>query len=377
MAVDVANVSDAEFLALSDDAFKESEAEPTSEPEDSSQEDLQATEDEGSADENEDLDHDDDEDLDTGTDPEDLDEPASDAADHDADTDQDTEDKTDVDAPTNDVDFKSEYDRLLAPFNANGTQMQVKNVDEAISLMQMGANYSKKMSALKPGLKTLKLLQTHDLLEPEKVSLMIDAAKGDKAAITRLMKQSGIDPLDVDPKAESDYTPTQYTVDDNEMAFDEVMEDNRNLPHFSEAVDVVVTEWDDSSKKTVASNPKILSDIRTHMESGIYPLIKSEMQRRRLLGGLGNTSDLVAYKQVGDDLNAAGKFDHLFAGDKDTNNQRKVITKPVVKSADPDIKKRKRAASPSRSGKNTDAPNPSAFDPLGMSDEEFLTKFGN
>ena len=38
--------------------------------------------------------------------------------------------------------------KLFAPFKANGKDIKVDSVEEAIALMQMGANYSKKMAGL-------------------------------------------------------------------------------------------------------------------------------------------------------------------------------------------------------------------------------------
>ena len=66
---------------------------------------------------------------------------------------------------TDTIDYKAEYERLTQSFKANGKEIAVANVDEAISLMQMGANYNKKMAALKPNLKLLKLLENNKLLD--------------------------------------------------------------------------------------------------------------------------------------------------------------------------------------------------------------------
>ena len=57
------------------------------------------------------------------------------------------------------LDYKAEYEKLLKPFKANGRDIQVGSVDDAIALMQMGANYNKKMAALKPNMKLLKMLE--------------------------------------------------------------------------------------------------------------------------------------------------------------------------------------------------------------------------
>ena len=67
-------------------------------------------------------------------------------------------------------DYKAELGRVLSPIKANGREIQVSSVDDAIQLMQMGANYHKKMAALKPNLAVLKMLEQHGLLDQEKLS---------------------------------------------------------------------------------------------------------------------------------------------------------------------------------------------------------------
>ena len=128
-----------------------------------------------------------------------------DAAD-DAVTEKDSKEKDSKEVVT-EIDYKKEYERLTASFKANGKDISVANVDEAISLMQMGANYNKKMAALKPNLKLLKLLENNKLLDESKISYLIDLDKKNPEAITKLLKDSGIDPLDVDVNKESEYRP--------------------------------------------------------------------------------------------------------------------------------------------------------------------------
>ena len=87
--------------------------------------------------------------------------------------------------------------------------------------MQMGANYNKKMAALKPNLKLLKLLENNGLLSEEKLSFLIDLDKKNPDAITKLVKDSGLDPLEMDV-SKSDYKPNTYTVHDREVELDSV-----------------------------------------------------------------------------------------------------------------------------------------------------------
>ena len=318
----------------------------------------------------------DDADVDANDDTDDEEDGDTDAADEsdddeEEDTDADTADGEETDVDAGDVDFEQEYKKLLAPFKASGRDMQVRNVDEAIRLMQMGADYQKKMANLKPGLKTLKLLQNHDLLEPEKVSLMIDAVKGDKTAISQLIKNSGIDPLDLDVEAEEKYQPKAYSVDDRELVFDDVVDRIKDTPTYRETINLVGKDWDDSSRQIVADNPHLLEVINSHMANGIYALVSKEVERERLMGRLDGLSDIAAYRQVGEMLDSRGAFNGLTGSTQAKDPIRKVVSKGKQQSDKSDIKKR--AGIPSR---KQAAKVDTLEDVLNISDEEFLKRFG-
>src|SRR5574344_1636015 len=55
---------------------------------------------------------------------------------------------TTPDAETAPTDYKAFHDQVMAPFQANGKTIQLRSVDEAIQLMQQGANYTRKMQAI-------------------------------------------------------------------------------------------------------------------------------------------------------------------------------------------------------------------------------------
>ena len=282
----------------------------------------------------------------------------------DAVTDKDSKEKDPKEVVT-EIDYKKEYERLTASFKANGKDISVANVDEAISLMQMGANYNKKMAALKPNLKLLKLLENNKLLDESKISYLIDLDKKNPEAITKLLKDSGIDPLDVDVNKESEYRPKTYTVDDKELELDEVIGELQDSPTFNTTLDIVGNKWDDPSKQVVADNPQLLVIMNDHVARGIYPIINKEVDRERMLGRLKGLSDLEAYKAVGDAIEARGGFNHL----NPTNQGKRVVTPPAKKAPDPGLISKKRAASSTQ--KAAPSVTPADFNPLAMSDEEF------
>lgn len=272
------------------------------------------------------------------------------------------------------IDYKKEYEKLLAPFVANGKEIKVNNVADAVSLMQMGANYNKKMAALKPNLKLLKLLESNGLLSEERVGFLIDLEKKNPDAINKLIKESGIDPMDLDAEKADDYKPTVRTVDDKELELDAVLEEIQDTPSYSKTIQVVGKEWDAASKQTVANSPSILKIINSHMQSGVYDVIQEEMERERMFGRLQGLSDIEAYRQVGDAIQARNGFAHLNVnangqGQQTSTNPRVVQPKPKNGNEEK-LKEKRRAASTAKpTGSNPKVAGD--FNPLALSDEEF------
>lgn len=271
------------------------------------------------------------------------------------------------------IDYKAQYEQLLKPFKANGSEMQVENVEEAVKLMQMGANYNKKMTALKPNLRKMKMLENNDLFDEDRLNLMIEVAKGNTDAITKIIKDSNIDPLDLNLEG-SEYTPKNHTVGDNEVDLDEVVSRIQDTESFADTIDIVSSKWDDTSKRSIMTNPTQLEALNNHVANGVYDYVTKEVNRMRALGSLGNLSDLDAYNQVGMKLAGEGKVTVNGVVQEVPKTKHTIGTKPAkVDKARKDVKKR--AASPTR---NKGTPQTERdFDPLKMSDEEFEKLFNN
>ena len=267
------------------------------------------------------------------------------------------------------IDYKAEYTKLFAPFKANGKEIAISNADDAISLMQMGANYNKKMAALKPNLKLLKLLENNNLLSEEKIGFLIDLEKKNPDAINKLIKDSGLDPMDLDAEKASGYKPNTYTVDDREMELDTVLDEIQNTPSYNRTLEIVSTKWDGPSKQVIAGSPQLLKVINDHVQTGIYDTIIKEVERERMFGRLSGLSDIDAYKAIGDAINGRGGFNHLGNQGQQTPPKPVVVT-PKPKQVDDDkLKEKRRAASSTKPASSTVTPKD--FNPLALSDEEF------
>lgn len=264
------------------------------------------------------------------------------------------------------IDYKMEYEKLLEPFKANGRQIQVDNVADAKTLMMMGANYNKKMAALKPNLKIVKMLDTAGLLDEAKINHLIDLASHDAGAVAKLLKDAKIDPLDVDTTQEVDYKPKNHSVPDSQFELDQVLEELKDNESFPKTIDVISNQWDEKSKKLALNDPRIITVIDEQIQSGVYDQIVTVMERERMVGRMTDVSDLEAYRSIGEHLAQQGKL----------VNQQRPATQTGATDSEGDLEakakregKRKAVAS---TKKTIPKQNASNFNPLEMSDEEFM-----
>lgn len=262
------------------------------------------------------------------------------------------------------LDFAEEFKKLTAPFKANGKDMQINTVDEARTLMMMGANYNKKMAGLKPSLRILKTLENNGLLDEDKINYLIDLDKKDPGAINKLMQDSGINPLDLEEDSASAYKPKAYNATNREVELDAVLDDIRDTPTFKDTIDIVGNKWDDSSRRVLVDNPSIIKVINDHVSAGIFEQITTKIDKERMLGKLDGVSDIDAYKQIGDLMQSAGEFNA-----KKAEAILPTIQATPVQQKASNIDKKRAAASTVKTGRSPKSNQ--EFNPLALSDEEF------
>lgn len=267
--------------------------------------------------------------------------------------------------------YKAFYQKVMAPFKANGKTIVLHSEEEAIQLMQMGANYTKKLQDIQPHRKVLLMLQNNDLLDEGKLSFLIDLEKRDPKAIQKLIKDSGIDPMDIDTDSDPDYQAGNHAVSDSEVQFRGVLEEIASSDTGKQTVQVIQQTWDQTSKEVLWSQPEILKVMHEQRESGVYERITSEIDRQKVLGKITPTMPfLEAYQLVGNqlygqpDTAAAGNNGSAEPAQRRELDRRPAKPKLMVKDGD-----KAKAASTTRS---TPRATRQIVNPLTMSDEEFL-----
>ena len=258
------------------------------------------------------------------------------------------------------IDYKQFYETMTAPIKANGKELKVRSAEEAIKLMQMGANYTHKMQGLAPYRKKIQMLQNAGLLEDEKLNYLIDLASGNPGAIQKLLKDRNIDPLDMNVSEDSKYVPGNHSVSDEEVRFQTVLDDLKSTPEGRETLSTV-NGMDQASLSEIWKDPSLMNTLHEQRQNGVYKLITDEIDHQKMLGNIPEgTPFLKAYKSVGD-----------YLLQQQQAKQQSYLPKGTLNQPVKDNRQVKGVAPTGRSKK----PNQTFVDPFSLSDEEFEKQF--
>ena len=282
-------------------------------------------------------------------------------------TKQGNEKKEEVSPPN----YEELYKQIMKPFKANGKEIKLDSPEEAIKLMQMGANYTKKMQGLAPNLKILRMLEKNDLINEDKLSHLIDLSKGDKNAIAKFIKDQNIDPMDIDTDKAINYRQGNHTVTDAEIQFQSIIEETTSTDEGQELIVHINSEWDQPSKNEIFKNPALIHILNQHKTDGVYDQISAEISKRKMLSDpqISSLPFLSAYELIGKQLSQQGALKPQLQNKTVDKPQQVIATGTAPKKPKVSNSEKVKAASPSAksSGKAKQE-----FNPLTLSDEDFL-----
>lgn len=284
-------------------------------------------------------------------------------------------------------DYEAFYKQIIGPIKGGKKLIEIKTPEEAIKLMQMGAGFGRKMQEIQPHLKTLRFMEANGLLNVDQSDLafLVDLKNKNPDAIKKLIKDSGIDPLDISNDEPVNYQTNIPEVTDAEVNFREALSDLASQEGGLETISIVEKTWDKTSHEALMKEPGLLSVIQAQRDTGIYDRIVTEMDRQKALGNIPYTTPfLEAYQQVGNHLRDTNGFADLVEKVRQAEPPKVEEPKTVVQPQIIDTK----VVAPKSSVSNNDKANAAAstrnspkvvaplVNPLSMSDEEFQKQFG-
>lgn len=254
-------------------------------------------------------------------------------------------------------DYEKAYKEIFGqPIRANGKEIQLNNAQEAVALIQMGANYNKKMQELKSIRPYVTMLQKAGLLDEGKLSYLIDLSQKKTEAVAKLIQDSSIDLYDFDVESQAQaYKPVNYMPDMSQVELDETLKElaAEDRDTYSKTMGILGT-WDNASATTLMQDPSIIRTLNAQMKTGLFNTVWNEVERQRTLGGLVGVNDFQAYRQVGD---------AMFGQPQE---------RPVVKNQVQNDQAKKKVAAARKQPATPTAQTISNSEFWNMSDEEFL-----
>lgn len=310
--------------------------------------------------------------LEEEVDTEDTEQPGEDEDSEDSDETTDEEDETteeeesteEPDEDTEDTQESEDEESQPEPevkkytYKANGqefefTEDEIK--EQFGKVFGQSMNYTQKMQEIAPWRKTISALKENEVSH-EDVNLLIDVLKGNKDAITDVIRKSGIDPmeLDINPETPSQYNPNEYGKSEHELAIDDVVSSIEKDQEFSITQHVVDKQWDSASRQVMAQNPQMIQGLHNDIKSGLFDRVSPVAMKLKVLDG-GSKSDLEYYIQAGAQVTAQEKqqADSKLEAERKANAQAEREKVKAVKTKQVQTKQVKAAATKRKAAATT------------------------
>ena len=283
------------------------------------------------------------------------------------------------------INYEEFYQKIMAPFKANGTMIKLNNPEEVISLMQKGANYTKKTQELSRYKKTGYLLERANLLNEARVGLLIDAAQGNKEAIKQILRDNKIDPMSLVDDSIEENQPRYVSntrISDADIDLQETVNDISSNPGGKEFLDQTL-KFDHETQLILSTKPHLLSVLYSHTQNkdntghSIYDYISSEINRRKTIGIMPDSMPFIqAYDVIATEIrqrsSQRNQVNNGSAGVNFANNSG-LSNKPNLSQKFSNNSKAKSASLTRTTGSDTSS---KPINYLAMSDEEFIKRFG-
>lgn len=251
---------------------------------------------------------------------------------------QSEQDTSSILTPPEDINYEDFYKEMMSPIKANGKTLSLQSAKEARQLIQMGANYTKKMQEIAPKRKIIEYLRLNGFESENDINYLVDLANGNKTAIQKWIQDKNIDLNSIEsPELDDEgkpipvnYIPSSALPNDNDMAVNAVLEDIQQTQEGIKFMNDMLS-LDDASKSYLYEHPTVLYDLQSQKQNGIYDIVANEVERRKTVGSLPNSMDFIsAYAQVGAELNSQGRFNNINNTVEQNVQTDNVVTKPYI-----------------------------------------------
>jgi hypothetical protein len=174
------------------------------------------------------------------------------------------------------------YKSVTAPLKADNHEYTFNDPAKIRELIQKGINYNGKMEAIKQMRGVHEVLSEANLLDPTKLSFLIDLHNRKPEAIAKLLQDSKLDTYELDEQKASEYKETSVDLDQASKVahfrahYNDNASDQNYVSVFEEA-----RKWDDHSQQKILEHPEYIRTLADHKASGVYNQIMNQVAYER------------------------------------------------------------------------------------------------
>jgi len=206
-------------------------------------------------------------------------------------------------------DIRAFYDEVTSDFKANGKMVKgITDPAKIRQMSQMALGYSEKMAGFKPYRPFMSALKEQGILDnPEKFDFAMDLLKGNPEAVKKLIKDVGVDPVDLlDESDESTqpYKAPQYRDHEATIILDDLIQSAKMQGVDDKFAQELGGQWTaDGSLQSLLSNPSDAAAIINHMSNvnedgvSVYDEVQARIADKKLTDVTGLYAGKSTYEQ--------------------------------------------------------------------------------
>ena len=196
----------------------------------------------------------------------------------------------------------------IRTYKANGKDFEFTEqevLDQFGSFFGKAMDYTQKLQKIAPYRKMVSAIEEEGVTQ-ESLNIALDALKGDKNAIQKILELNEIEAFDL-PTETEDYVPNDYGKSESQEKLSEIISElSADADVYPITVDVVDKQWDADSRRTFAENPDMIRGLHNDIKSGLFDKVAPLAMKEKVLDG--NTKSDIEY--------------YILAGQKYTTNQQ-------------------------------------------------------
>lgn len=214
-------------------------------------------------------------------------------------------DPVDAEDPTEVVESPTTAAPKTRKVKADGREYEFTEqemIDQFGGVFGKAMNVTQKLMKIAPYRKMISAIEEEGITA-DQLNLAIDALKGDKGALAKMLKSNEIDPFDLaGDDIPQDYAPKQYGKNEHQLAIEEVTNAIAKDKEYPITVDVIDNQWDQQSRVAFAENPTMIQGLHNDIKSGLYDKVAPLAMKMKVLDVNAKKSDLEYYMLAGQQL---------------------------------------------------------------------------